>query len=126
MREFSDLRSKKNSISLEIESEMAGEIEAPSQPPSWGDKELRPTLGLVLAQVIDGSLKSHGVQRDPISNSSEICQRGTVCPATCGAVADHVQVSFSSALSTNGEHHHRKSHKHQRSLQTLKRVTNHD
>ncbi|CAL5356172.1 unnamed protein product [Camellia sinensis] len=86
-----NLRSKKNSIPVEIKCEMAGKIEAASQPSSRRYKELRSTIRFKLAQMSYCCLECLCIQDASITNSSKICYACAVSSAAHSRVLKVVQ-----------------------------------
>lgn len=65
---------------MDEEGEVAGEVEAPSQPPArWHEKQ-RSAVRCVPAQMIDGCLEGLRVGRLPVSDATEVRQRRAVLP----------------------------------------------
>lgn len=75
---------------MEIESEVAGEVEAPRQPFPRRNEELSSAVRCELAEMIDGSLKRTGVERLAVPDSSEVDYRRAVGPAADGPVVERL------------------------------------
>ena len=75
------LGSKNNNILIDIKSEMAGEIEALSQPLSRRHDELYSTIIWKLTEMINGRFEGLGVHHFPIPCWSNVHQHHTVFSA---------------------------------------------
>lgn len=82
------LGAEDDSILVKEESEVAGEVEATSQPLAWRYIEQGTAILGHLTQTSNGLLEGLGVGGLAIADSAEVDQRGRMCPA-CGGLVDH-------------------------------------
>lgn len=81
------LRAKDDSSSLQIDSEMAGEVEAAGEPMTCRNVELRPTVDL--PKACHGSLEGAGVEGEAIADASVV---GDGCSVgACGRIAMRIR-----------------------------------
>lgn len=100
-----NLGSKKNSLLMQVESEVAGQVESPRQPPPGGDVEQATAHGRVPAEMGDRRRERPGVQRLPVADRPELRHRGTVSPAAHCAVLEGAEALHDPALGSTQNHH---------------------